>query len=91
MIVTLEKTKEWLRVESGDEDELIESFITAAEDIVGGILRFPLSEFEQVPETVKQAIYYAVSVMYEQRESLDIVALMNTLRGMLFVYRKDEW
>jgi len=91
LIVTLEKTKEWLRVESGDEDALIESFITAAEDIVGGILRFPLSEFEEVPETVKQAIYYAVSVMYEQRESLDIVALMNTLRGMLFVYRKDEW
>lgn len=91
MIVTLEKTKEWLRVESGDEDALIESFITAAEDIVGGILRFPLSEFEHVPETVKQAIYYAVSVMFEQRESLDIVALMNTLRGMLFVYRKDEW
>ncbi len=91
MIVTLEKTKEWLRVESGDEDALIESFITAAEDIVGGILRFPLSEFEQVPETVKQAIYYAVSVMYEQRESLDIVALMNTLRGMLFAYRKESW
>ena len=91
MIVTLEKTKEWLRVESDDEDALIESFITAAEDIVGGILRFPLSEFEEVPETVKQAIYYSVSVMYEQRESLDIVALMNTLRGMLFVYRKDEW
>ncbi|MGI5892087.1 MAG: head-tail connector protein [Bacillota bacterium] len=91
MIVTLEKTKEWLRVESGDEDALIESFITAAEDIVGGILRFPLSEFEQVPETVKQAIYYAVTVMYEQRESLDIVALMNTLRGMLFAYRKESW
>jgi hypothetical protein len=91
LIVTLEKTKEWLRVESGDEDALIESFITAAEDIVGGILRFPLSEFEQVPETVKQAIYYAVTVMYEQRESLDIVALMNTLRGMLFAYRKESW
>lgn len=91
MIVTLEKTKEWLRVESDDEDALIEGFITAAEDIVGGILRFPLSEMEQVPETVKQAIYYAVSVMYEQRESLDIVALMNTLRGMLFAYRKDAW
>ena len=91
MIVTLEKTKEWLRVESGDEDALIESFITAAEDIVGGILRFPLSEFEEVPETVKQAIYYAVSVMYEQRESLDIVALMSTLRGMLFAYRKESW
>lgn len=91
MIVTLEKTKEWLRVESTDEDALIESFILAAEDIVGGILRFSLGDLEEMPETIKQAIYYAVSVMYEQRENLDIVALMTTLRGMLFAYRKDAW
>ncbi|MEL7608852.1 MAG: head-tail connector protein [Bacillota bacterium] len=91
MFVTLEKTKEWLRVESNDEDALIERFITTAEDIVGGILRFPLSEFEEVPETVEQAVCFAVSVMFEQRESLDIVALMATLRGMMFAYRKDAW
>lgn len=91
MFVTLEKTKEFLRVESTDEDALIENFIAAAEDIVGGVLRFPLSEFEEVPEIVEQAICLAVSVMFEQRESLDIVALMTTLRGMLFAYRKDAW
>lgn len=91
MIVTIEKAKAWLRVDTNDEDALIEGFIAAAEDIVGGILRFPLSEFEKVPETVEQAICYAVSVMFEQRESLDIVALMTTLRGMLFAYRKDAW
>jgi len=89
--VTLEKTKDWLRVESNDEDAIIESYIAAAEDIVTGVLRYPLSDFEEVPETVRQAIYYAVSVMYEQRESLDIVTLLSTLRGMLFVYRKDVW
>ncbi len=54
MIVTLEKTKEWIRVESNDEDALIESFIAAAEDIVSGILRFPLSELSEVPETVNR-------------------------------------
>lgn len=91
MFVTLEKTKEWLRIESNDEDALIESFITAAEDIVGGVLRFPLSEFEELPEVVEQAVCFAVSVLFEQRESLDISALMNTLRGMLFAYRKDAW
>jgi len=91
LFVTLEKTKEFLRVESTDEDALIENFIAAAEDIVGGVLRFPLSEFEEVPEIVEQAICLAVSVMFEQRESLDIVALMTTLRGMLFAYRKDAW
>jgi hypothetical protein len=54
LIVTLEKTKEWIRVESNDEDALIESFIAAAEDIVSGILRFPLSELSEVPETVNR-------------------------------------
>ena len=91
MGVTLEKAKAWLRVGSSDEDALITGFITAAEDITGGILRFPLSEFEEVPEIVEQAICFAVSVMFEQRESLDIVALMTALRGMLFAYRKDAW
>lgn len=91
MFVTPEKTKEWIRVESSDEDALIESYIVAAEDIVTGVLRFPLSDFEEVPETVKQAIYYAVSAIYEQRESLDIITLLTTLRGMLFAYRKDAW
>lgn len=91
MIVTLEKTKEWLRVESNDEDALIESFITAAEDIVGGILRFPLSEMDIVPEIVEQAVILAVSRLYEERESFDIAALMSALRGMLFAYREDAW
>lgn len=91
MFVTLEKTKEWLRVESNDEDALIERFIVAAEDIVCGVLRFPLSEFEEVPEAVEQAVCFAVSVMFEQRESLDITGLLSVLRAMLFSYRKDAW
>ena len=91
MIVTLDETKKWIRVDTEDEDALIESLIMAAEDIVCGVLRFPLSEFEEVPETVKQAVFFTVSRFYEERESLDIVSLMNTLRGMLFVYRKDAW
>ena len=91
MIVTLDETKKWIRVDTDDENALIENFITAAEDIVGGVLRFPLSEFEEVPEAVKQAVFFTTSRFYEERESLDIVSLMNTLRGMLFVYRKDAW
>lgn len=91
MIVTLDKTKQWLRVESNDEDALIESFITAAEDIVSGILRFPLCEMDEVPEIIEQAVILAVSRLYEERESFDIAALMTALRGMLFAYREDTW
>lgn len=91
MIVTLEKTKEWLRVESNDEDALIESFILAAEEIVQGVLRFPFTDLVTVPEEIKQAVWYTVSQLYELRESFDITALLNTLKHLLYDYRKDAW
>lgn len=91
MIVTLEKTKAWLRVEANDEDALIVSFIEAAEDIVAGILRFPLAEFTDVPEPVKHAIYFAVSKLYEERNELNTGVLTEVLKALLFAYRKVEW
>lgn len=91
MSVTLEKTKEWLRVESNDEDALISSYILAAEDIITGILRFPLSEFEVLPEVVKQAMYFCIAEFYEKRNELNIVELINTLKIFLATYRRGEW
>ncbi|MBS3937598.1 MAG: head-tail connector protein [Peptococcaceae bacterium] len=91
MVVTLENTKAWLRVESNAEDALIESFIVAAEDIVAGILRFPLAEFADVPEPVKHAIYFAVSKLYEERNELNTSALTEVLKALLFSYRRVEW
>lgn len=92
MVVTLENTKEWLRVESNDEDALIESFIVAAEDIVEGILRFPLSDFvDAVPEPVKHAIYFTASKLYEERNELDTESLNDVLKALLFSYREVAW
>lgn len=91
MIVTLEKTKAWLRVESTDEDALIESYITAAEDIVTSILRFPLTEYETVPEPIVQAVLYCVSVFFEKRNEADMVGMLGTLKSFLFAYRKEAW
>lgn len=91
MIVTLEKTKEYLRVESPDEDSLIISMITTAEDIVEGILRFPLSEFEQVPATVEQAVLYLTATLYENRETLSMEEALKTVLGLIAPYRKDGW
>lgn len=92
MIVTLEETKLWIRVEHSDEDALIESFILAAVELVEGILRFPLSEFEgNVPEAVKHAVFFTVSKLYEDRNELDMADLNDVLRALLFSYRKAEW
>jgi len=91
LVVTLENTKVWLRVESNDEDALIESFIVTAEDIVSGILRFPLAEFEEVPEPIKHAIYYGVSQFYERRNELVMGELIDTMKRLLFMYRREAW
>lgn len=92
MTVTLEKTKEWLRIEGDNEDALLESLIEAAEDIVEGVLRFPLSDYEQeIPEPVNQAIYFTVSKLYEERNELKMDELLEVLKALLFTQRKVEW
>lgn len=92
MIVTLEETKLWIRVEHSDEDALIESFIAAAEELVEGILRFPLSEFEgDVPETIKHAVFFTVSKLYEERNELNMEEIYTVLKFLLSSYRKVDW
>lgn len=53
MVVSLEEAKLYLRVDSDEEDTLITNFIHTAEEICEDILRYSLSEFEEVPKVVK--------------------------------------
>jgi len=91
MVVTLEETKKFLRVDSDDEDALITDFIKASEDICEGVLRFPLSDFEETPELIKQAVLFGVSQFYEFRESIDTKIVIETIKRLLFAYRKEDW
>jgi len=72
-------------------DELITSFIFTIEELREGIFRRPLDKFGIVPETVKQAILYGVDRLYEQREIVDIKAILLFLKSVLFSYRQEEW
>lgn len=91
MIVTIEETKLYLKVDGDEEDTLITSFISSAEELCEGVLRFKLSEFDSVPETVKQAVMFATAQFYELRESIDTKVLIETLKRMLFAYRMEGW
>ncbi|MBU3221101.1 head-tail connector protein [Clostridium algidicarnis] len=62
-----------------------------AEEICEGILRYPISEFTTVPETVKQAVLYAVSNMYENRENFETKEVLETMTRLLFSYRRESW
>lgn len=91
MIISLEEAKAYLRVDTDDEDALITGFKSAAEDICEGILRFSLSSFVAVPEPVKQAVLFTTAQFYELRESVEVEALIDTVKRLLFAYRQESW
>lgn len=91
MVVTLEEVKVYLRLDGDEEDMLITSFLIAAEEMCEGILRYPLDELTLVPETVKQAVLYIVSQLYENREQVQIDEVLEVVKYLLFSYRKESW
>lgn len=91
MVVSLEEAKLYLRIDGDEENTLITSFILAAEEMCEGILRFSLSEFEVIPDTLKNAVFYAVANMYEKREEADMEEVISVVTSLLFPYRKEGW
>ncbi|WP_373181215.1 head-tail connector protein [Clostridium butyricum] len=91
MVVTLEETKLYLRVDSDEENTLITNFILTAEELCENILRYKLTELEIIPEAVRQAILYAVANMYEMRETFDVKSVIETMTRLLFCYRRESW
>lgn len=91
MVVTLEEAKLFLKVDGDDDNTLITDLIKAAEELCQDILRLPLSEFTEVPETVKQAVLYAIGNLYELREAADMKALIEFMTRLLFAYRREGW
>jgi hypothetical protein len=72
-ITTLAEAKAHLRVIDNDEDELIQSYIDAAEAHVRNYLERPLEpwtdEVGTAPQNIKQAILLVVGDFYENREA----------------------
>ena len=91
MVITMEEVKLYLRIDGDEDDTLITDLINAAEELCQDILRFPLTEFAEVPETVKQALLYAIGNLYELREAVDMKALIDFMTRLLFAYRREGW
>ena len=88
-MVTLEMAKKYLRVDSADEDEYIQSLITTCTQLcetVSRTTRDTLADYESLSQT---AILYAVGYLYEHREDADHKELMETLKHLLFVIREE--
>ena len=89
MHITLEEAKKYLRVTSGDDDELIKSLLKTAEAQVQDMTRLPDDEYEKDSSMIDIAVLYSTAYMYEHREDADYNELDLTLRALLFGVRME--
>ncbi len=89
MLVTLEETKQYLRIDGDYDDELIEGLMATANDLCLAILRQEESELDKDNPRLRTAIFYAVTYLYEHRDEADHRGLALTLRDLLSGLRKE--
>ena len=88
-VLTLEETKQYLRVGSSDEDGFISGLIETGERLCADVARMEKSELEEHLPMVRIAVLYAAAYLYEHREQADHGELVQTLRSLLFGIRKE--
>ena len=90
-MVTLEEMKNYLRVDYGDDDTLIEGMIRAAVRQCMDILRTDSEEELASVQNGKTAVMFTAAYLYEHREEADHHTLNLTLRALLFGSRKEAF
>lgn len=88
-VLTLEETKQYLRVDSSDEDSFILGLIQTGETLCADVARMETEELEAHLPMVRIAVLYAAAYLYEHREQADHGELVQTLRSLLFGIRKE--
>lgn len=88
MSLSLEEVKQYLRVDSSDEDALLETLMATAKQLCIHILRVDDSSTLLQKEEVKTAMLYSIAYFYEHREDANHKELTLTLRSLLFGLRK---
>ena len=99
-LVTLTEAKEYLRVDTADEDAMIGTLIATAGRLCADVARLTDEKWEAVDsdsedasltpirETMKVAVLYAIGYLFEHREEADHHDLVLTLRAILFAIRE---
>ena len=99
-LVSLAEAKEYLRVDSSDEDAIIGVLLSSAQRLCVDVARLTEEQWAAVDsdsddtaltpirETMKVAILYALGYLFEHREDADHHELTLTLRSLLFAVRE---
>ena len=88
---TVEDMKVYLGIDGDYLDSLILDFINLAQNIIEKVLRYPLSEFQEIPATIKETAKYIVSAYYTNREQTNVKELENNVAVLLSAYRRKEF
>lgn len=91
MLVTLEEAKNYLCVDTVDDDRLIETILSAAHQMSMDILRTDDPAVLEQEADAKVAVLYATAYLYEHREEADHKALVLSLRALLSGSRKEAF
>lgn len=91
MLITLKEMKNYLRVDSADDDKTIRRLMKTAEQMVMDIARMDRDELLKAADTARTAELYAAAYLYEHREEADHGELMETLKCLLSAVRKEAF
>lgn len=89
VLVSLEETKLYLRVDNDLEDGLILQILDTAGRLVMDVARVDGETLLTEKDVTKPAVLYAAAFLYEHREEADYRGLLRTLRGLLFGIREE--
>lgn len=94
-MISLNDAKLFLRIDGDEEDNLVSSLLIMSTELVEGIIRRKISDFETVPETIRQAVLLAVGTLYENRQGgkdgLNTADLIDLIKRLTFAYRKEAF
>lgn len=89
MSVSLTEAKNYLRVDSSDDDGFIQILIQTAEKLIMDISRLPKDSIMEQKSIVEIAELYAIAYLYEHREEANHEELLLTLRSLMFGVRGE--
>lgn len=89
-MLSVDEVKQYLRVDSSDDDAFIKDLIPAAESLVRDVGRIS-SNKPVTGYVMKVANLYAVAYLYEHRDEADHKELMLSLRDLLFGVREVKF
>lgn len=87
-MITLDEMKEYLRVDTAEDDGLISSLMDSAEALCMDVARSETKEEFETMGNARLAVLFTTAYMYEHREEADYKSLTLTLRSLLFGDRK---